>query len=238
MQENRAIGLRLPAPLIEAVPYKIHTVLTDNGIQFTFPPRYADGPTARYMTHMFDMRCRENGIEHRLTKIKHPWTNGQVERMNRTIKEATVKRYHYDSHEQLEAHLADFIRRLQFRPTPEDPQGSHTLRIHLQNLDKRAQTIHPQSDPSNAGTKHLNLGSYSVICCFGNSAVSRHGRARRGHPPRPAAMIWIAKASCLVSEVCPEGACLWVAGSIPGSSPGTTMTLHDLFSLLGPKPAV
>ncbi len=95
--------------LIEAVPYKIHTALTDNGIQFTFPPRYADGPTARYMTHMFDMRCRENGIEHRLTKVKHPWTNGQVERMNRTIKEATVKRYHYDDHEQFETHLADFV---------------------------------------------------------------------------------------------------------------------------------
>jgi transposase InsO family protein len=95
--------------LIQAVPYKIHTVLTDNGIQFTFPPRYADGPTARYMTHMFDMRCRENGIEHRLTKIKHPWTNGQVERMNRTIKDATVKRYHYDSHRQLETHLTDFV---------------------------------------------------------------------------------------------------------------------------------
>ena len=95
--------------LIAAVPYKIHTVLTDNGIQFTFPPRYADGPTARYMTHMFDMRCRENGIEHRLTKVRHPWTNGQVERMNRTIKEATVKRYHYDSHRQLKTHLHDFI---------------------------------------------------------------------------------------------------------------------------------
>ncbi len=95
--------------LIAAVPYKIHTVLTDNGIQFTFPPRYADGPTARYMTHMFDMRCQENDIEHRLTKIKHPWTNGQVERMNRTIKEATVQRYHYDRHDQLEAHLAEFI---------------------------------------------------------------------------------------------------------------------------------
>ena len=95
--------------LIVAVPYKIHTVLTDNGIQFTFPPRYADGPTATYMMHMFDMRCRENGIEHRPTKIKHPWTNGQVERMNRTIKEATVKRYHYDRHEQLKTHLSDFI---------------------------------------------------------------------------------------------------------------------------------
>lgn len=95
--------------LIEAVPYTIHTVLTDNGIQFTFPPRYKDGPTARYMTHMFDMRCQENGIEHRLTKVKHPWTNGQVERMNRTIKEATVKRFHYDNHAQFEAHLTDFI---------------------------------------------------------------------------------------------------------------------------------
>ncbi len=93
---------------IAAVPYKIHTVLTDNGIQFTFPLRYTDGPTAKYMTHMFDMRCRENGIDHRLTKIKHPWTNGQVERMNRTIKEATVKRYHYDRHDQLETHLSDF----------------------------------------------------------------------------------------------------------------------------------
>jgi transposase InsO family protein len=95
--------------LIEAVPYRIHTVLTDNGIQFTFPPRYAHGPTARYVTHMFALRCLENGIEHRLTKVRHPWTNGQVERMNRTIKDATVKRFHYDDQRQFEIHLADFI---------------------------------------------------------------------------------------------------------------------------------
>src|SRR5664279_1851936 len=108
-ETGRASASAFLVGLIKAVPYKIHTVLTDNGIQFTFPPRYADGPTARYMTHMFDMRCQESGIEHRLTKIKHPWTNGQVERMNRTIKEATVKRYHYDSHQQLDTHLTDFI---------------------------------------------------------------------------------------------------------------------------------
>ena len=29
--------------------------------------------------------------------------------MNRTIKEATVKRFHYDTHDQLERHLADFL---------------------------------------------------------------------------------------------------------------------------------
>jgi transposase InsO family protein len=48
--------------------------------------------------------CDALGIEHRLTKINHPWTNGQVERMNRTIKEATVKRYYYQSHDRLKLH--------------------------------------------------------------------------------------------------------------------------------------
>ena len=53
-------------------------------------------------------------IEHRLTKIKHPWTNDQVERMNRTIKEATVKRFHYDDHSQIETHLTTFINAYNF----------------------------------------------------------------------------------------------------------------------------
>src|SRR3954470_17932915 len=71
--------------------------------------RDKQAPNAPYMTHIFALRCREHGIEHRFTKINHPWTNGQVERMNRTIKEATVKRYHYDDHDQLRRHLADFV---------------------------------------------------------------------------------------------------------------------------------
>src|SRR6266404_8040181 len=95
--------------LIAAVPYRLHTVLTDNGIQFADLPKNRDGWTARYRVHRFDQICRANGIEHRLTKPNHPWTKGQVERMNRTLKEATVNRYHYDGHEQLRAHLADFV---------------------------------------------------------------------------------------------------------------------------------
>ena len=106
---NRVTASAFLDALFEAVPYTIHTVLTDNGIHFRYPPRYANGPTAQYMTHMFAMRCREHRIEHRFTKINHPWTNGQVERMNRTIKNATVKRFHHDGHEQLRRHLADFI---------------------------------------------------------------------------------------------------------------------------------
>ena len=47
--------------------------------------------------------------DHRLTKPNPPWTNGQVERMNRTIKEATGRRFFYQTHRQLKMHLSDFI---------------------------------------------------------------------------------------------------------------------------------
>jgi transposase InsO family protein len=106
---DRPTAVRFLEALIAAVPYRLHTVLTDNGIQFADLPKNRDGWTARYRVHRFDQICRANGIEHRLTKPHHPWTNGQVERMNRTIKEATVNRYHYDCHEQLRTHLADFV---------------------------------------------------------------------------------------------------------------------------------
>jgi hypothetical protein len=62
-------------------------------------------------------------IEHRLTQPAHPWTNGQVERMNKTIKEATVKRYHYTSHEHLRKHLQTFIHAYNFAKRLKALQG-------------------------------------------------------------------------------------------------------------------
>ncbi len=62
--------------LIKILPYKIHTILTDNGIQFTNQKHLKNA-----FQHIFDSVCEENNIEHRLTKVSHPWTNGQVERM-------------------------------------------------------------------------------------------------------------------------------------------------------------
>jgi hypothetical protein len=53
--------------LLQALPYRIHTALTDNGIQFT-----NRALNARAFAHIFDRVCRENGIEHHLTKVKHP----------------------------------------------------------------------------------------------------------------------------------------------------------------------
>ena len=59
-------------------------------------------------------RCQRG---HRTTKPRCPWTNGQVERItrrqreaaNRTIKDATVKRYHDGSREALRHHLQFFV---------------------------------------------------------------------------------------------------------------------------------
>jgi transposase-like protein len=115
---TRSVAADFLRNLIKAVPYKVHTVLTDNGTHFTDPSgeswTVADikamiEQKEPFWAHAFDVACARNDIDHRLTKPKHPWTNGQVERMNRTIKDATVKRFHYDTHDELRGHLADFV---------------------------------------------------------------------------------------------------------------------------------
>ncbi len=91
--------------VIKAFPYQIHTVLTDNGVAFTKNASTKwDG-----MRHVFDRACDEHGIEHRLTKPYHPWTNGQAERMNRTVKDATIKVFHYETTKALCAHVLTFV---------------------------------------------------------------------------------------------------------------------------------
>jgi transposase InsO family protein len=109
--------------LIAAVPYRIHTVFTDNGTRFADLPKDRRGPTARFRGHPFDMVCLLHGIDHRLTKPNHPWTNGQVERMNRTIKEATVQRYHDNNQDQLRTRLTDFIAAYNFAKRLKIPSG-------------------------------------------------------------------------------------------------------------------
>src|SRR6476660_4266264 len=72
-------------------PYPVHTILTDNGSEFT--DRFAvdmkakphDRPSGK---HPFDVVCASQRIDHRLTRPYRPQTNGLVERFNRRIAEA------------------------------------------------------------------------------------------------------------------------------------------------------
>ena len=101
--------------------------------------------------------CAANNIEHRATKPNHPWTNGQVERMNRTIKEATVKRYHYDRHDQLRQHLHDFIDAYNFARRLKALGGLTPYEYCCKCWTSEPGSIHHRSAPSNAGTKHLGI---------------------------------------------------------------------------------
>ena len=74
--------------LVKAVPYKIHTVLTDNGIHFTDPKGETWTPAEirqmitrkePFRAHAFEYACALADIDHRLTKPKHPWTTDEVE---------------------------------------------------------------------------------------------------------------------------------------------------------------
>jgi transposase InsO family protein len=143
---TRSVAAEFLRHLIAAVPYKIHTILTDNGIQF------ANRESDRYAFPLqFDRICAKHSIEHRFTKPNHPWTNGQVERMNRTLKEATVYRYYYDTHQQLREHLATFMMAYNFAKRLKTLKGLTPYEYICQQWQ-----THPErflSDPS-----HLTLG--------------------------------------------------------------------------------
>jgi len=143
---TRPIAVEFLRHLIAAVPYQIHTILTDNGIQ------YANRATDRYaFPLLFDRICANHGIEHRLTKANHPWTNGQVERMNRTLKEATVYRYYYDTHQQLRDHLATFLMAYNFAKRLKTLKGRTPFEFICQQWQQQPERF--LSDPS-----HLTLG--------------------------------------------------------------------------------
>ena len=74
--------------VIDNCPYKIHRILTDNGSQFTYELLLPHLRPKAF--HKFDLLCKKHSIKHKLTQFRHPWTNGQVERFNRTAKDNTI----------------------------------------------------------------------------------------------------------------------------------------------------
>lgn len=146
---TRSVAVAFLKRLIAAVPYRIHTILTDNGIQF------ANRSRDKYAFKLlFDRICETHNIDHRLTKPNHPWTNGQVERMNRTLKDATVHRYFYKTHQQLRDHLTTFLAAYNFSKRLKTLKGLTPYEFIYQQWQEKPERFN--SDPS-----HLTLGLYT-----------------------------------------------------------------------------
>lgn len=93
--------------LLTAAPFKVSTVLTDNGKEFT--DRFcASGERQPTGNHPFDRLCARRAIAHRSIKPAHPQTNGMVERFNGRISEVLTTR-RFRSGEHLEDTLTRYV---------------------------------------------------------------------------------------------------------------------------------
>ena len=107
---------------LASFPLKVHTVLSDNGSEFT--DRFAvdkkgKPPDAPSGGHPFDRVCAANGIRHQLARPFRPQTNGMVERFNRRLQDhlnakppngKNQGKNCFDTHEERNRYILDFVR--------------------------------------------------------------------------------------------------------------------------------
>jgi len=96
-------------------PVKIERLLTDCGTEYTTWHEEA------IPNHEFEKTCKKLGIKHTTTKVKHPWTNGYVERLNKTLLDefysVAFRKKRYESIEALQIDLDNFMDYYNYRRT-------------------------------------------------------------------------------------------------------------------------
>ncbi len=73
----------------EFFPFYLTHILTDNGLEFT--DKWARGKGFVSGNHKFDVECKDDEIEHRLTAPYTPQTNAMAERVNGILKMLQLK---------------------------------------------------------------------------------------------------------------------------------------------------
>lgn len=100
---------------IPQYPFKIEKILTDNGIEFSYNLLVEAKKPKDGRQHPFEKVCSGQHIEHRTTLVKHPWTNGMVEAMNKKIKANTTRRFQYETIAELKEHLYAYLLNYNFQ---------------------------------------------------------------------------------------------------------------------------
>jgi hypothetical protein len=90
--------------LMARVPYTLHPVLPDHGRQVTHRTQETSA-----FPHLWARIGEEHASAPRLTNTNPPWTKGPVERMHRTLKDATVTQDAYQTPPHLKEHLHAFL---------------------------------------------------------------------------------------------------------------------------------
>lgn len=112
-KKTKEMGARFLRKVLKFYPYPIHYVLTDNGSEFSYNALPKNKRTRKI--HPFDLVCRQNKIQHRTIKFKHPWTNGMVERFNGKIKDKVFRRFIFEGKNDLETKLVQFLNHYNFQ---------------------------------------------------------------------------------------------------------------------------
>jgi transposase-like protein len=111
-RKTKEMGAEFLKKVLKYFPYDIHYILTDNGSEFSYNGMVKEKKPKNI--HPFDVICKENKIEHRTIKFKHPWTNGMVERFNGKIKSNVFRRYMFVDRDDMEKRLIQYLNRYNF----------------------------------------------------------------------------------------------------------------------------
>ncbi len=100
-----------------------------------------------------------------------------VERMNRTIKEATVKRYHYETNDQLRQHLTDFVAAYNFARRLKTLRGltpyKAICKAWTDDPSRFISNPHHQSPEPNISPRRVATIS---LGCYRQGAIAGRGR--------------------------------------------------------------
>lgn len=105
--KRKETGAKFLKEAINFYPYQINYLLTDNGFEFTYKALPRHRKTKKI--HPFTLICKKHKIQHRTIRFKHPWTNGMVERFNRTIKNQVLRKYLFSSIFEMNGKLIQFV---------------------------------------------------------------------------------------------------------------------------------
>ncbi len=112
----------------------IESVLTDNGLEFTTHHASKNHPFERLLQVMH--------IAHRLIKVRHPWTNGACERIQRTILEefyqVAFRTRIYETIEQLNDDLQKYLNTYNYQRTHQGKRTQGKVPAELYLLFKKS----------------------------------------------------------------------------------------------------